>query len=180
MPPRKQRTLPGQAKSVAAISGPASKKGRPLRSKLLDRRGQPYAERVLRLLKRLEVRLRREFPQLPEVTIAKILQTAAPRLAAIEQGKSSLTKRQADARLTVRKIAASELRRASATLDSGRNVQLRKVLAKLSRQERLVCIWKAAGFSSDEIAIYQGCSAASVDILFARAKQKLRRLLRTK
>lgn len=55
---------------------------------------------------------------------------------------------------------------------------LRKVLGKLSREERLVCIWKRAGFSSQEIAHHNARTVASVDGLFARAKEKLRKLLR--
>jgi len=56
---------------------------------------------------------------------------------------------------------------------------LREMLGRLSREERLVCLWKKAGFSSQEIAKYQGRSVAAVDTLFSRAKQKLRRALGT-
>lgn len=58
-----------------------------------------------------------------------------------------------------------------------RDILLREVLGKLSREERLVCVWKRAGFSSQEIAKHQRRSVAAVDTLFSRAKQKLRRLL---
>lgn len=51
------------------------------------------------------------------------------------------------------------------------------VLARLSPEERLVCVWKKAGYSSLEIAQFQGRSVAAVDTLFSRAKQKLRRAL---
>lgn len=59
-----------------------------------------------------------------------------------------------------------------------RRLSLRQVLDELSQDERLVCIWKRAGFSSKEIAEYQGRSVASIDALFSRVKQKLRTLLR--
>ena len=58
-----------------------------------------------------------------------------------------------------------------------KDILLREVLGKLSREERLVCVWKRAGFSSQEIAKHQKRSVAAVDTLFSRAKQKLRRLL---
>lgn len=58
-----------------------------------------------------------------------------------------------------------------------RRLPLRQVLDELSQEERLICIWKRAGFSSQEIAKYQGRSAASIDALFSRVKQKLRKLL---
>ena len=52
--------------------------------------------------------------------------------------------------------------------------KLREVLGKLSKEERLVCIWKRAGFSSRDIAKINGQSVASVNRLFARARRKLR------
>lgn len=59
-----------------------------------------------------------------------------------------------------------------------RRLPLRQVLDELSQEERLVCIWKRAGFSSQEIAKYQNRSVASIDALFSSVKQKLRTLLR--
>lgn len=55
--------------------------------------------------------------------------------------------------------------------------KLREALSKLSRDERLVCIWKRAGFSSRDIAKHQGGSVASVNAVFARARRKLRESL---
>jgi DNA-directed RNA polymerase specialized sigma24 family protein len=52
--------------------------------------------------------------------------------------------------------------------------KFRKALGKLSREERLVCIWKRAGFSSRDIATFNGRSVASVNRTFARARRKLR------
>ena len=54
---------------------------------------------------------------------------------------------------------------------------LRQVLGMLSTEEQLVCLWKRAGYSSREIAKYQGRSVTSVDAVFGRAKTKLRRLM---
>ena len=55
--------------------------------------------------------------------------------------------------------------------------KLRRLLGKLSREERLVCIWKRAGFSTREIASHYHRSVGSIDKVFARARNKLRELL---
>jgi DNA-directed RNA polymerase specialized sigma24 family protein len=47
------------------------------------------------------------------------------------------------------------------------------VLDTLSDEERLVCLWKKVGFSSQDIAEYWGLSSASVDELFARAQERV-------
>lgn len=54
------------------------------------------------------------------------------------------------------------------------HAKLREVLGKLSKEERLVCIWKRAGFSSRDIATFNGQSVASVNRVYARARRKLR------
>jgi DNA-directed RNA polymerase specialized sigma24 family protein len=58
--------------------------------------------------------------------------------------------------------------------DKTERAKLRKALGRLSREERLVCIWKRAGFSSQDIAKGTGQSVASVNRVFARARRKLR------
>ena len=52
-----------------------------------------------------------------------------------------------------------------------------EIAASLSAQERHVYTWKEAGFSSQEIARYRGTSAAAVDTMFHRAKQKARAMV---
>jgi DNA-directed RNA polymerase specialized sigma24 family protein len=59
-----------------------------------------------------------------------------------------------------------------------RHILLREVLATLTEEERLICILKKAGFSSQEIAARRGGSAAAVDTLISRIKQKVRDNLR--
>jgi hypothetical protein len=54
---------------------------------------------------------------------------------------------------------------------------LREALDTLSQEERMVCLWKKAGFSAQEIAKFQGRSVVAVDTLFSRAKQKIRSVL---
>jgi DNA-directed RNA polymerase specialized sigma24 family protein len=61
-----------------------------------------------------------------------------------------------------------------AVADVERRILLREVLDLLSEDERRVCFWKKVGFSSEEIAARRGGSAAAVDTLFSRAKQKIR------
>ena len=58
--------------------------------------------------------------------------------------------------------------------DKTEHENLRKALQELSKEERLVCIWKRAGFSSRDIAKFNGQSVASVNRVYARARRKLR------
>jgi len=170
---------------------------------LLDRAGTPFDPRISHVLLRLLPRLRRQFPQLiDEVTVTEVLERAGSRLVAKENQSGPIERLHGYAWVTLRSVAMSELRRgparlsrrtleseashallASARAESGtaeeieRGILLREVLGKLSREERLVCLWKRVGFSSQEIAKHQKRSVASVDTLFSRAKRKLRRLL---
>ena len=172
---------------------------------LSDSTGQPLDSRIAQVLSGLLPRLRREFPQLrDEVALTDVLEQAGRRIALKEQRVGHIEKLHGYAWVTVRSVATSEIRRGSVrvmqnTLDSSashtrlmavpaaigtaedveRTILLREVLGKLSQDERLVCLWKKAGFSSQEIAKYLGRSAAAVDTLFSRAKQKLRRALGT-
>jgi DNA-directed RNA polymerase specialized sigma24 family protein len=61
--------------------------------------------------------------------------------------------------------------------DKSDHEKLRQALGRLSKHERLVCIWKRAGFSSRDIAKFEGGSVASVNAVFARARRKLREAL---
>lgn len=58
------------------------------------------------------------------------------------------------------------------------HLSLRQLLDELSQEEQLLCIWKRAGFSSKEIAEFQGRSTASIEAVFSRVRRKLRELLR--
>lgn len=172
---------------------------------LIDRDGQRLDCHITRVLTRLLPRLRRHFPQLrDEVALTEVLERAGHRIAVREKRAGPIEKLQGYAWVTIRSVATSEMRRSSVrlmrkTLESEasharlasvtaafgtaeeveRNIFLREVLGKLSQEERLVCVWKKAGFSSQEIAKYLGRSVAAVDTLFSRAKQKLRRALGT-
>lgn len=170
---------------------------------LLDSDGKPLADRIQRALSRLLPRLRREFPALrDEVALTEVMEEAGRRIANREERGGPLEKLHGYAWVTLRSVATSHVRRGSIRLvqktlepeashaalaavpaasgtpeEIERAVLLREVLDRLSPEERLVCIWKKAGFSSREIAEHQGRSVVSVDTLFSRAKDKLRRAL---
>jgi DNA-directed RNA polymerase specialized sigma24 family protein len=57
-----------------------------------------------------------------------------------------------------------------------RDSLLRNTMENLCRDERAVLIRSIAGFSSDEIADYQGKSADAVEAQIARARRTLRKL----
>lgn len=57
-------------------------------------------------------------------------------------------------------------------------ILMRQMLDQLSQTERLVCIWKLAGFSTRDISRHLGRSDAAIESVFASAKRKLRHSLR--
>src|SRR5688500_18659930 len=170
---------------------------------LLDSDGRPFHPRIERVLIQLFTRLRREFPALQdEVTLAEVMEEAGRRIRAREERGGEVERLHGYAWVTVRSVATSRMRLGSTRLiqrsiepeaagarlsasratvgtaeDVERRLLLRELLAKLSREERLVCLWKQAGFSSQEIADHQGRSVEAVDTMFSRAKQKLRMAL---
>lgn len=172
-------------------------------TELLDRNGQPFEHRIQHVLDRLRPRLQRQFPALKDdIAVVEILEEAGRRIAIREERGGTIERLHGYAWVTVRSVATSRMRRGSIrliqkTLESEssdaqlssvravsgsadqieRDVLLREVLAKLSDDERRICIWKKAGFSSQEIASHQGRSVAAVDTLFSRAKDKLRKAL---
>jgi DNA-directed RNA polymerase specialized sigma24 family protein len=55
-----------------------------------------------------------------------------------------------------------------------RRLLFRQVLKSLSAEERLICGWKRAGYSSREIADRRGTTAAAVDKMLSRARERVR------
>lgn len=171
--------------------------------RLLDERGNLLSAHIEEVLVRLLPRLQRQFPALQdEVAITEVVEEAGRRIASREQRAGPIEKLHGYAWVTLRSVATSWMRRGSNRLtqrtlgadesqaalstvvtESGtpeqieRDILLREVLAQMTADERMVCIWKKAGFSSQEIAQHRGSSAAAVDTVFSRAKQKIRRLL---
>jgi len=169
---------------------------------LLDSDGQPFHPRIERVLIQLLPRLRREFPSLQdEVGIAEIMEEAGRRIRHRES-RGPIDRLHGYAWVTVRSIATSRMRLGSyklhqKTLDSDAGnarllatptsrgtaaeveqaVLLRELLQTLSREERMICLWKKAGFSSQEIALHQRRTVVAIDTIFSRAKQKIRKAL---
>ena len=169
----------------------------------LDQTGKPFDDRIETVLCDLLPRFRRQFPSFTdEVVVAEILEEAGRRIADHETRAGLVDRLHGYAWVTVRNIAMSRMRRAPSRLaqrtlasEQGEialssvesplgspdqiesDVLLHEVLAQLTADERLVCVWKKAGFSTKEIAKHRGSSVSAVDTLFFRAKQKIRRLL---
>jgi len=170
---------------------------------LLDETGKPFSTRIERVLHDLLPRLRRQFPALnDEVCISEVLEEAGRRIADHESRSGPIEKLHGYAWVAVRSVALSRMRLSStrlarATLGSEQSqtvlssvpslagspkhiendVLLREALTHLNSDERLICVWKKAGFSSKEIAKYRGGSVEAIDTLFSRAKQKIRKIL---
>ena len=169
---------------------------------LLDSDGQPFAPRIERVLIRLLPRLRREFPSLQdEVGLAEIMEEAGRRIRHREE-RGSIERLHGYAWVTVRSIVMSRMRLGSAKLDQKtldseagsarllatptsrgtaaeveQRILLGELLRTLSREERMICLWKKAGFSSQEIALHQQRTVMAIDTIFSRAKQKIRKAL---
>ncbi len=170
---------------------------------LLDSNGKPLGDRIERVLAGLLPKLRRRFPTLQdEVALTEVMEEAGRRIANREASGGPLERLHGYAWVTVRSVATSHLRRpatrliqhtlepeasqehiALARADYGsaeqieRDILVREVLETLSDEERMVCLWKKAGFSAQEIASTLKRSVTSVDTLFSRAKQKIRQAL---
>lgn len=170
--------------------------------RLLDERGNPLSDRIETVLTRLLPRFQRQFPALQdEVAITEVLEEAGRRIANREQRAGPIEKLHGYAWVTLRSVATSWMRRGSSRLagktlpsdesraalnavpaESGtpeemeRAILLRELLARLTPEERYVCVRKKDGYSSQEIARRCGSTVAAVDTLFSRTKQKMRRL----
>jgi len=169
---------------------------------LLDTDGQPFHPRIERVLIQLLPRLRREFPSLQdEVGLTEIMEEAGRRIRQREK-HGPIERLHGYAWVTARSIATSRMRLGSSKLaqkildseasnarllaiptsrDTAAEVEqavlLRELLQTLSQEERMICLWKKAGFSSQEIALHQRRTVVAVDTIFSRAKQKIRKAL---
>ena len=169
---------------------------------LLDSDGQPFHPRIERVLLQLLPRLRREFPSLQdEVGLAEIMEEAGRRIRHREE-RGPIERLHGYAWVTVRSIAMSRMRLGSAKLDQKtldseagsarllaaptsrgtaaeveQRILLGELLRTLSREERMICLWKKAGFSSQEIALHQQRTVVAIDTIFSRAKEKIRKAL---
>lgn len=170
---------------------------------LLDSNGKPLTDRIREALTGLLPKLRRQFPTLrDDVAVAEVIEEAGRRIASREERAGPIEQLHAYAWVTIRSVATSHLRKPAnrlirdtvgskaaeihlAALHAShgsaeqieRDLLIREAMEALSEDERVVCMWKAAGHSAQEIATLQGRSVVAVDTLFSRAKQKLRQAL---
>jgi RNA polymerase sigma factor (sigma-70 family) len=170
---------------------------------LLGRNGELLETTIQAALTRLAARAVRQFPALKDdVALVEVLEEAGRRIAARQERAGPLANLYGYAWVTVRSVATSFMRRGSVRLvqktvepelgealltaaparhstpqQIEHRILLREVLSKLSTEERLICVWKHAGFSSQEISMRLGRTVAGVDTVFCRAKDRLRKLL---
>jgi DNA-directed RNA polymerase specialized sigma24 family protein len=175
---------------------------RPLQFRILDERGQPLSPRVESALASLVPRLQRHFPTFrDDGALVEALEEAGRRITHREAQGGRIERLHAYAWVTLRNVATTRMRggpgrilqRTLASSDAEallaatpsrhgtageieRAVLLREVLEALTEEERLICIWKKSGFSSQEIAARRGGSAAAVDTLLSRIRHKVRAL----
>ena len=171
--------------------------------RLLDERGHPLNTRIESALRSLAPKFRRRYPHVhDELELTEILEKAGRKIAIREQRSGAIEKLHAYAWVTLRSVAATRMRRSSNRLaretvgseesysilstmpaQSGtqeqveRDILIKEVLTHLTPEEWTVCNLKKMGFTSAEIARERGSSVAAVDMLFSRAKQRLRTVL---
>ena len=173
---------------------------RSLPFRILDAHGQPLPTRLEDALASLAPKLVRQFPRLrDDPSIVDLLEEAGRKIQQREEQRGPVERLHAYAWVTVRSLALSRLRHGSerlarCTLPSRegqialqsaaategspealeRRLLLRQVLNSLSAEERLICAWKRAGYSSREIAARRGTTAAAVDKMLSRARERVR------
>lgn len=67
------------------------------------------------------------------------------------------------------------LHRAEVMADNA--ARMRRILDSLSQDERLICIWKLAGFSTRDIASHMKLPVSEIEATLAEVKSKVRQLL---
>lgn len=171
-------------------------------ARLVDEDGKPLDPRVEHALLGLIPRFQREFPVFQDDSLlAQALDVAGHKIARRERQAGPVENLHGYAWVTLRSVAVSWLRsgsgrivqrtvsysaraidglpaKSSAAHEIEGQILLREILDRLTPDERLVCIWKKAGYSSAEIAAHRGTSAGAVDTLFSRTREKVRRMLR--
>lgn len=174
------------------------------RTALLDERGQPLSSHVQQVLRDLAPRLQRYLPALTdEVLLTEILEEAGRKIRHHEETVGPIEKLHAYAWVTVKSVATSRMRRsamriARATVEAEQgdsaigtlrasvgseeqieaDILFEEMLARMTPEERMLCMWKKLGYSSREIAKEQGTSIERVNTFFFRLKRKIRAVLR--
>lgn len=171
--------------------------------RILDEHGQPIHPRIESVLTSLVPRLQRYFPTFrDDGALIEALEEAGRRITHRESKAGPIERLHAYAWVTLRNVATSRLRAGPARLaqrtlaskesetlleitpsrfgtveEIERSILLREVLDTLAPEERLICLWKKAGYSSQEIAARRGGSAAAVDTLVSRIRHRVRAIL---
>jgi RNA polymerase sigma factor (sigma-70 family) len=167
---------------------------------LLNDQGQPLSQHLTKILVGLAPRCRRQYPSLcDDYMLVEILEEAARKIER-RQRRGRIERLHAYAWVTVRSVATSRLRhgegrltlctvrseegetvliftpsREGGALEIERRILVRELLSAMKPDERLACIAKAQGFSSQEVARRLGTSADAVDTMLSRLRCRLRR-----
>ena len=141
---------------------------------LLDSNGKPLADRIQRALTGLLPKVRRQFPTLrDDLALTEVVEEAGRRIASREERGGPIEQLHAYAWVTLRSVATSHIRKPSNRLirdtvgskageihlagvqashgspeQIERDILLREAMETLSEEERVVCMWKTAGFSA--------------------------------
>jgi DNA-directed RNA polymerase specialized sigma24 family protein len=180
---------------------------RPQIPHLLDERGQPLDVRLERLLRGCIPQLCRQFPALrnDELQLTLVLEEGGRRIAGWEQRSGRRLDEQSHrfAWIVVFNVARSWMLRdvnrmqgntigaeaveailstlPATTWGTPKQVEdalrLQEAHEHLPEDQRSVCESKIVGYSAAQIAEKRGCSADAVNMLFSRAKRRLRALL---
>ena len=171
---------------------------------LLDESGQPLSSHVQQVLRDLAPRLQRYLPSLTdEVLFTEILEEAGRKIRHHEETVGPIEKLHAYAWVTVKSTATSRMGRSAmrialrrmraeqgdsaigtlrASVGSPEQIEadilLEEMLARMTPEERMLCVWKKLGYSSRQIAKEQGTSIERVNTFFFRLKRRIREVLR--
>jgi DNA-directed RNA polymerase specialized sigma24 family protein len=174
------------------------------RTALVDESGQPLSSHVQQALRDLAPRLQRYLPTITdEVLLTEILEEAGRKIRHHEESVGPIEKLHAYAWVTVKSVATSRMRRSSmriaratveledndaaigtlrASVGSAERIEsdilLEQMLARMTPEEQMLCMWKKLGYSSRQIAKEQGTSIERVNTFFFRLKRKIREILR--
>ena len=171
--------------------------------KLVDGRGDPVAPHIEVALTRLLPQFQQRYPALrDDLVCAEVVDDAARRIAERERQSGPVDNIYSYAWKALRNAIATWFRQGANKVTEGmlspehseavlgtletsigtpeqieHEILVGEVMEQITPDERFVVTWKAAGYSSEEIAKHRGTSAAAVDTLFSRAKDKIRAAL---
>ena len=168
---------------------------------LLDEDGRPVDEHIEATLSKLVPKFRHQFPTIQDDVADELVGEAACKMAKRERESGPLERPYGFAWKILKNLGISRLRGRSIELHRTRaetregldfvsrlraldhgadqievDIFLDQVMKHLTIPERLVYLRKRAGYTSEEIAKERGSSVGSVDVVFTRIKQKIRRL----